>query len=98
MSHSAAHAADRLSLCVCVCVEGEFGAMMYVSLVNDGPVTLVLDTADKSFERAQAKAARPLSNNAQQQQQQQQQHVHAAPSTAPAAHRVASEDSKAEDP
>ncbi|PWN96824.1 D-tyrosyl-tRNA deacylase [Tilletiopsis washingtonensis] len=27
--------------------EGAFGAMMDVSLVNDGPVTLIIDTADK---------------------------------------------------
>lgn len=28
-----------------VCETGEFGAMMAVSLLNDGPVTLLLDTA-----------------------------------------------------
>lgn len=27
---------------------GEFGAMMNVSLVNDGPVTIILDSKDKS--------------------------------------------------
>lgn len=26
---------------------GEFGAMMYVSLVNDGPVTILMDTKNK---------------------------------------------------
>ena len=30
-------------------VTGEFGAMMEVDLVNDGPVTLVIDTQDKRF-------------------------------------------------
>ena len=28
--------------------DGEFGAMMEVSLVNDGPVTLILDSNSKS--------------------------------------------------
>lgn len=28
---------------------GEFGAMMAVSLVNDGPVTLILDTKERDF-------------------------------------------------
>lgn len=28
-------------------VTGEFGAMMEVSLVNDGPVTIIIDTKDK---------------------------------------------------
>jgi D-tyrosyl-tRNA(Tyr) deacylase len=28
---------------------GEFGAYMQVSLLNDGPVTIILDTADPSF-------------------------------------------------
>jgi len=27
--------------------EGEFGAMMDVAIANEGPVTIVLDTADK---------------------------------------------------
>ena len=26
---------------------GEFGAMMHVSLINDGPVTIIIDTKDK---------------------------------------------------
>jgi D-tyrosyl-tRNA(Tyr) deacylase len=26
---------------------GEFGAMMEVELINDGPVTLIIDTKDK---------------------------------------------------
>ena len=30
-------------------VIGEFGAMMEIDLVNDGPVTLILDTQDKRF-------------------------------------------------
>lgn len=30
-------------------VTGEFGAMMEIDLVNDGPVTLVIDTQDKRF-------------------------------------------------
>ncbi|MDG2167739.1 MAG: D-aminoacyl-tRNA deacylase [Opitutales bacterium] len=30
-------------------VTGEFGAMMEVDLVNNGPVTLVIDTQDKRF-------------------------------------------------
>lgn len=30
-------------------VTGEFGARMSIDLVNDGPVTLVLDTKDKRF-------------------------------------------------
>ena len=28
---------------------GEFGAMMDVSLVNDGPITIIIDTKDKRF-------------------------------------------------
>ena len=40
--------ADR-SVC---CAAGQFGAMMAVALVNDGPVTLTLDTAGMKFERA----------------------------------------------
>ena len=30
-------------------VTGSFGAMMEIDLVNDGPVTLVIDTKDKQF-------------------------------------------------
>ena len=37
---------ERLSKPV---VTGEFGAMMEIDLVNDGPVTLVIDTQDKRF-------------------------------------------------
>ena len=29
---------------------GEFGAMMEVALVNDGPVTIIMDTKDKIWE------------------------------------------------
>ena len=29
--------------------DGEFGAMMQVDLVNDGPVTLVIDSQDRQF-------------------------------------------------
>jgi D-tyrosyl-tRNA(Tyr) deacylase len=28
---------------------GEFGAMMDVSLVNDGPVTIIIDSKQKNF-------------------------------------------------
>ena len=28
---------------------GEFGAMMQVSLTNDGPVTIIIDTKNKEF-------------------------------------------------
>jgi D-tyrosyl-tRNA(Tyr) deacylase len=28
---------------------GKFGAMMEVSLVNDGPVTIIIDTKQKDF-------------------------------------------------
>jgi D-tyrosyl-tRNA(Tyr) deacylase len=28
---------------------GKFGAMMYVTLVNDGPVTIIIDTKNKDF-------------------------------------------------
>lgn len=34
--------------------DGVFGAMMKVSLVNDGPVTLVLDSRDAKIPRSQA--------------------------------------------
>ena len=37
---------DRLGKPV---VTGEFGAMMEIDLVNDGPVTLVIDSQDKRF-------------------------------------------------
>jgi D-Tyr-tRNAtyr deacylase len=30
-----------------VCADGQFGAMMEVELVNDGPVTLQIDSRDK---------------------------------------------------
>ena len=30
-----------------VCEEGEFGAHMAVSLINDGPVTIILDSKDR---------------------------------------------------
>jgi hypothetical protein len=35
---------------------------MQVQLVNDGPVTLTLDTAHVSFERAMKKEGRPFSH------------------------------------
>ena len=33
---------------------GEFGAMMQLSLVNDGPVTIILDSDDRAIPRRQA--------------------------------------------
>ena len=33
---------------------GEFGAMMQLSLVNDGPVTIILDSDDRAISRRQA--------------------------------------------
>ena len=39
---------------------GEFGAMMQVELVNDGPVTLIIDSADlATARRASSRAADP---------------------------------------
>ena len=33
----------------CIVKTGEFGAMMDVSLVNDGPVTIIIDSKNKDF-------------------------------------------------
>lgn len=33
----------------CVVKTGEFGAMMDVSLINDGPVTIIIDSKNKDF-------------------------------------------------
>lgn len=42
--------AEILEKLTCRTVErGEFGAMMNVGLVNDGPVTIILDSRDKSL-------------------------------------------------
>jgi D-tyrosyl-tRNA(Tyr) deacylase len=43
-----AHGLRDAGIPVCT---GEFGATMEVSLVNDGPVTLVLDSSDMSGPR-----------------------------------------------
>ena len=40
--------------------DGLFGADMKVELVNDGPVTITLDTDDKKFEKELAKESRPF--------------------------------------
>lgn len=33
----------------CIVNTGEFGAMMEVGLINDGPVTIIIDTKDRDF-------------------------------------------------
>ena len=40
--------------------DGLFGGDMKVELVNDGPVTITLDTDDKKFEKELAKESRPF--------------------------------------
>ena len=42
---------EALEACGVRCEGGEFGACMQVSLVNDGPFTIVLDTDDLSLPR-----------------------------------------------
>ena len=41
--------------------DGLFGADMKVELVNDGPVTITLDTDDRKFDKQLAKQSRPFS-------------------------------------
>jgi D-tyrosyl-tRNA(Tyr) deacylase len=45
---------DALRAAGVPCQQGVFGAHMSVSLVNDGPVTLILDTADLAHPRRQS--------------------------------------------
>ena len=65
--------------------DGVFGADMAVALVNDGPVTITLETSEGQFDKELAKANRPFGNNkngrSSSPQQQQQQQVEAASST-----------------
>jgi len=51
-----AHFADAVRACGVEVQTGVFGAMMQVELCNDGPVTLVIDSADLEGPRRAAKA------------------------------------------
>ena len=48
--------------------DGVFGGDMKVALVNDGPVTLTLDTDDKSWDKERAKDSRPFAGKGQRRQ------------------------------